>query len=165
MFVNPTTIKNYLTTDNMSYDANEEMSVRFWNAVDSKLKEAHMSRTELAKKAKLSPQSLTSAKYLKTNLTIFTVLRLTKALGCTIEDLIYDKSDAVTHRDAEYASLFEEGKEESDMCEISALSELFNELTNDEKLAVLVHVYSLLGLSVRETMKKIDDENIEGENK
>lgn len=78
--------------------------------------------------------------------------------------MIYDKSDAVTHRDAEYASLIEESKEESDTYEISTLAELFNELKDSEQVAVLVHVFSLLGLTVKKTIERIEDvESIEGE--
>lgn len=165
MFVNSTAImKPDLTTDNMSYDANEDMSMRFWKSVDAKLKECHMSRTELAKKAKLSPQSLTSAKYLRSNLTIYTVLRITKALGCMIEDLIYDQSDLIAHRGFESTSLAGEVTED-ETCSISSLSKHFDELKDDEKLAVLVHVYSILGISVRETMEKIDAVSIKGEEK
>lgn len=162
MFVTSTTIKNYLTANNMSYVDNEEMSLRFWKSIDVKLKECHMSRTELAKRAKLSPQSLTPAKYLKSNLTIFTALRITKALGCTIEDLIYDHTDQKSHRN-NASTQVKINQEDVELCGISALSELFNDLTNDEQLAVLVHVFSVLGISVKKTMEKIDAVSIEGE--
>lgn len=136
----------------------EEMSNRFWNSVDSRLKEAKMSRTDLGRKANLSAQSLTSAKYLKSNINIFTALRITEAFGCTIEDLIYDSSEiSEVHRAEEYASLIKEVKEEADSDGVSKLVELFGKLREDEQEAVLIHALSILGIRPKTTMAKIEE--------
>lgn len=136
-----------------------DMTMRFWHSVDTRLKDEHISRAELGRRTNLSNQSLTSAKYLKSKVNIFTVLRITKALDCTVEDLIYGSSSTQLHSEGKCVKLVEQAREEAESDGISALIKLFSELTSDEQLAVLIHVFSLLGVSPRELMQKLDATN------
>ena len=142
----------------------QDITARFWRSVDARLKEAGMPRAELGRRAGLSPQSLSSAKYLKTSINIFTALRIAEALGCTIEELIDDSYELPrSHRVKKYACLIAEVKEEAGSNGISKLAELFGKLTEDEQLAVLVHAFSILGISPKKTLEKIGTTDNKGD--
>lgn len=135
---------------------NEEISEVFWHSVETKTREAGISRAELSRRSDLSNQTLSSAKYLKTTIKISAALRLTKALGCTIEDLLYGTSAQGGHRDDKYTSLVEQVKTEKGTKEIPNLTKLFCELTQQEQDAVLIHIFSLMGVSPKEVIEKMD---------
>lgn len=133
-----------------------DMTMRFWHSVDTRLKDEHISRAEFSRRANLSNQSLTSAKYLQSKVNIYTALRITKALDCTVEDLLYGSSSNQPTDKGKCVKLIEQVREEAEGNGISALTKLFTELTSDEQLAVLIHVFSMLGLGPRELIAKLD---------
>lgn len=138
---------------------NEEISEIFWHSVEAKIRDEGISKAELSRRADLSNQSLSSAKYLKTTINVFTVLRITKALNCTVEDLLYGTSAQHGHREEKCTHLVEQVKGEKGTREILNLTNLFGKLTKQEQEAVLVHIFSILGVSPKETIEKMSEKN------
>lgn len=135
---------------------NEEITNTFWHSVDVRLKDLGQSRAWLGKKAGLSQQSITSAIYLKSKVNIFTALRVAEALGCTIEDLLYGGSDCRDEeRSSKCVNILEDAKKELDTSSVSATSALFQRLSLDEQDAVLIHMFSLLGMKPADIISRM----------
>lgn len=137
-------------------ERNLEITTTFWHSVELRLKDLGKSRAWLSKEAGLSAQSLTSAIYLDSKLNIYTVLRITKVLNCTIEDLLYGSSSTSSNDHSEQClNLLKAVDAEKETNSLASLTSLFRYLNKNEQEAVLVHVFSLLGVDAQETINRV----------
>lgn len=139
---------------------NIEISEAFWNSVEVRLRTMKKSKNWLAEQTGLSAQSMTSAKYLHSTINIFTVLRICRALDCTAEELLYGSASTenAAHMQKTAALIEEVRKEKNENSRsLAATVELFQNLTKDEKKAVLVHILTLMGKSPKEAVACLED--------
>lgn len=145
-----------VVTKQQKEDRHLEITTTFWHSVDLRLKDMGKSRAWLSKEAGLSAQSLTSAIYLKSKLNIYTVLRITKVLDCTIEDLLYGSSSIPGGREkSQYEDLLKAAEEEKETNGLASITGLFRYLSKTEQEAVLVHLFSLFGFEPQGTLNRI----------
>lgn len=136
-----------------------EITEAFWNSIDVRLKAMGKSKRWLAAETGLSAQSITSAKYLKSTVNIFTTLRICKALNCTVEDLIYGYASTANSEQKEAVnSLIEDVQNEiaENSRSVATAAELFQHLPEADRKAVMVHVFMLLGKTPRDAIDCIE---------
>ena len=136
-----------------------EINEAFWNSIEVRLKAMGKSMRWLGEQTGMRAQSMTSAKYLKSTVNIFTTLRICRALNCTVEDLIYGSMSTTNNkRQEEIDELIESVKGEIDTNSrsVTSTAELFQYLSEKDREAVVVHVLMHLGKSPRAAIDCIE---------
>ncbi len=147
---------------------NIEISEAFWRSVEVRLRTMKKSKNWLAEQTGLSAQSMTSAKYLHSTISIFTVLRISRALDCTIEELLYGSASTenAAHMKKSAALIEEVKKDKSENSRsVAATVELFQNLPREEKKAVLVHILTLMGRTPKEAVEWLEEAEVAGDEK
>lgn len=139
--------------DKEKQDKRDEIRDRFWHTVDVRLKEKGKSKSWLAREIGVPPQTIISAKYLKSHINLFTVIKVSKALDCTAEELLLGSQ--ATNISVKKSTI-EKAKEETHTNRFIGLIELFQELSPSAREAVIIHTFSLLGMTPKETFEHLN---------
>lgn len=135
----------------------QALSETFWQNVNIKLKEQKKTKEWLGQQTGIATQSISSAIYHKSTVNVYTALRICAALNCSVEDMLYGTSpDIAEMQENIESSLVQQAEEEGGSSQIVATSKLFQRLKKEEQKAILVHLFSLLGMNPKTTLCKID---------
>lgn len=133
-----------------------EIRDRFWYTVDMRLKEMGKSKSWLAREIGVPPQSLISATYLKSNINLFNLIKISNVLGCSVEEMLLG-AKSTTKQVSE--DTIQKAKAEANTNGFLGVVDLFQNLSESSRKAVIIHTCSLLGMSPEETLKRLQKES------
>lgn len=129
-----------------------EIRDRFWYTVDMRLKEMGKSKSWLARKIGVPPQSLISATYLKSSISLFNLIKISNVLDCSVEEMLLGTKSTTKQISPE---TIEKAKAESNTNSFLGVVDLFQNLSESSRKAVIIHICSLLGMSPEETLRRL----------
>ena len=132
-----------------------EIRDRFWYTVDMRLKEMGKSKSWLAREIGVPAQSLLSATYLKSHINLFNLLKISNVLGCSVEEMLLGTKRTVRQVNEED---IKRAKDEANTNNFLGIMDLFQNLSQSSRKAVVIHIFSLMGISPEETLERLKKE-------